>query len=348
MDGTTGNDCIFSHVIYINNKKGCVLILKNWLVFISIFILTTSILSACSNTEDDDETIKYNSYVDLNGMFFTKLGPHLSLYTEYFGLDQELQLKKGNDISNYTNTNIVEKIPNEYYKTIDQALKLTTKEPSFGASDDAIKEVANQMRSYMDTINEIAEYYSSEKFAEDHFTRGRELHQELYTQNDVLFQRTQQVLEDMTEISQRVDQKELEKLNKKGYFLLYYAKRIITNSHDIMQQFDKNSLDSGTYQEAYTALSTLSSDINMFLDYAKKEEQVKKEKIEDFAGFDQKLLDFDKLITKMIHHLDKTPPANSEDNDTQGNLDSFMFEFTEQALGLVNSYYPMINSSDNK
>jgi hypothetical protein len=329
--------------------------LKKWLTIISIFALTTSILSACTNPKDA-ETIKYNTYADLSNMPFFQLESHLSVYRNYFGYEEELQLTKGEDTSKYTHVDIVEKIPEDFYNNIDQVLKLTTKAPSFGSGDETMRSFTDQLRSYMDTINEIADYYSSEKFAEDNFTQGRELHKKLNSQYNALIEPSQQIFADLKEITDRIEQQEMKELSQKKYYILYTAKRVIASSQTILQQFDEIGQETGhiepidfeKYSGQYTALSSLGGDIHKFLKYSQDEEQIKKEKIKDFAGFDKKLPEFEELSLKMMLYLAKSPSAISEaDADTE-NLNSLINEFQEQLISLFESYNNMIDGWHNR
>ncbi|WP_186438335.1 DUF3829 domain-containing protein [Cohnella terricola] len=323
--------------------------MKKWLSALSVLLIATFVLSACGYSKES-ETNKYNAYAGISTLAFVSLETKLKIYKLNFGFEKEIDLSKEKDLRRFGGVNIVGKVIDIYYKNVDEALAFASKKPSFGAADETMKELAPQLKSYMDLINEVEDYYSSWEFAKDDFERGKKLHKKLVTQYYSYTKLAKQLARDLKEITKKKDQESLVGLKKEGYLLHLHAKSIIMKSQDFIQQFVDDGLelenaslekvDSAAYQEQLRGLLV---EIKLFSDYSKDEERIKKEKIVSFAGFDKELPEFEKQAMSFL--LTFSGQASGQGNEAEESLASRIYKFEEQMNKLIYSFNIIVGNS---
>ncbi|MGF7050076.1 hypothetical protein J2T13_004599 [Paenibacillus sp. DS2015] len=84
---------------------------------------------------------KFNAYVDLGNYITGWLDMDVYSYTEDFGWEEEMTFKNNFDIQKF-DSRVLSPIIEGAFDIVDTILEYTSKDPSFGAADETMKELA--------------------------------------------------------------------------------------------------------------------------------------------------------------------------------------------------------------
>ncbi len=177
----------------------------------------------------DEETmdlVKYNIYVEMNNDIVEVLDNLDSYYTvvEYadeFALIPDSGYSYKFDISPF-NSSIV-----------DDAVAVASMEPAYEGLDDLAMEIAEPMRTLMDTFSDI---YGSNDFADNQYAKAREYHDRIQ-QNAAVFQDLAYAFMDKVDVigNERMQEQEKQLLDD-GELIAYNASHLITIGKQILNE----------------------------------------------------------------------------------------------------------------
>ncbi|MHA7962897.1 DUF3829 domain-containing protein [Paenibacillus sp. CAU 1782] len=336
--------------------------MKKVLSIALVFTLVTVILGACSGLKDAvsgnggavaaaKDTQKYNAYIDLSNFMNGFLETNVYSYATYFGFDEEIAfLKRGFDPETFDGM-IISPMSEPTFNQVDEAVVYADTEPSYGVTDEKMKELAPKLKQLLETINEVQSYYSSKSFIEDDFELGKELHTKLVNQYYDFSDAADVFYTEFDVITTQKNLENLEQFKEEGYMLHYHAKSILMNAQEIQQAFydadvdDSNilDLDSAKYKEMYNALT---ENVNQFMELAKDDEQKKKEGINSFWDFDNSVEDIKSAATTILEVLES---QNADLDPVSVGGSSFSrgfgyFEYFERILStLINNFNKLVS-----
>lgn len=193
--------------------------------------------------EIDPETmdlIKYNIYVEMNN-YMAELLENISNYylvVEYadefsFVADSPYEYKYG---ISYFNSDI-----------IDDALAVSEMEPDFGTLDQLTAEIAEPMRSLMDSFDGIA---SSSDVAENQYAKAKEFHTVIQANAEAFAELAYQYMDEISALAEERIAKDEENMLAEGRVIIYNASHAIT----VAQKLLNECYAQGVYDDNITEL----------------------------------------------------------------------------------------------
>lgn len=209
------------------------------------------------------ELVKYNYYVDLNNDILDVLDDIDAYfmvvdYTEEFALLPDTGYTYGFDISG-KNTDI-----------IDDCLQLADMEPSFDELDAMVKEMAEPLRTLMDTFSEISGSYD---YADNQYQKAKEYHTVIYANADSVYEMGTNYMDAVAQMGAERTAKEEEQMKAEGRLIIYNASHGITIGKQIQDEIytqnitDENitELDLTRIRELHDELVTTVADLDTAL-----------------------------------------------------------------------------------
>lgn len=311
-------------------------------------MIVTALLSACGSgttkenngaTGSFDGLQKYNNYIELSNYLTNWMNMNLSNYFETFGYEDQLQFAKKNFDPVAFDGRLISPITEQFFAQVDKAIEYASKEPVYENVDEHMQDLGPKVKELMTTLNEIESYYSSKSFIEDDYSKGKELHQTLYTQYDSYWDALTLFYEDFDVLIKEEEQKGLDSLKEEGLMITYYAKSIVIQAKEIQEAFYTNLIydenmtdfDAAEYKALYAPLA---ESIDGFLTTIEDTEQVEKEGYSNYWRFDATITDLKAVATSMLQVL-------------EGEIEnkSYLQQYDQALSSIISSYNNMITYS---
>ncbi|MUG21887.1 DUF3829 domain-containing protein [Paenibacillus macerans] len=335
----------------ITTKKGENVVKKVVNLFLCMMLITIA-ATACSlpaagkltgaaGGDEVKDTLKYNDYIDLSnqingGMYdlvFTR-------YVEEFGPEKEIYIDDRFD--GYSTTPFIPTVIESAGKTLDFA----SAEPSYGATDEKVKELMPIIIDLMKTNNDIQNYYTAKTYVDDDFKQGRELHTRFISLFEKYIEVGQQFNEAFAEITNERKYADAEKLKDEDMLIRYYAMSIVLRAQEIQEAFynkgvgDENVLDFDVkeYEELYQLLT---EDIEHYFEYSKDAERRKKEGWSNLEIFPTSIEGVKVTATDILRILQEQDPEINSDTEgkvTTGGPNAILSTFDRKVSILVDAY----------
>ncbi len=196
-----------------------------------------------SNEEEDTtlspeemDLVKFNYYVDLNndivdildsiGYYYTVVD-----YSSEFSLLPDTGLTYGFRVYG-KNSDI-----------IDDCLLLADMEPDYGELDDLVKEMAEPLRSLMDTFLEIS---SCNDYADNQYQKAKDFHAIIYAAADTFAPLGYEYIDAVSEMGDARTAQEEEQMKEDGLLIAYNASRSISIGKQILDDIYEQGISDET------------------------------------------------------------------------------------------------------
>ena len=233
--------------------------------------------------DSEDNTEKYNAYIEMSNHVTGWLWLCFKEYFEIYGSDKELDIAALKEAGNFDPENPARfPIVQGMYDTADKVLEYTKKEPIFEEADPAMAAFLGELKKTYDRMNELDQYYTAKTYKTDNFEGAKELHKHFVAQTKVMLSKYDTFDASFKKIADEVVKRELENYKQEGYLSMYYALKCMDSAEALQKFFiikeitDDNLLevDLAEYRPLYTVLQTNSRDyLNYIQSNDGKEEQ---------------------------------------------------------------------------
>lgn len=326
----------------------------NWfLSFMLIAIATTACsmptlgnLTGSSGVDEEKDTLKYNAYIDLsnqlNGGMYDLV---FSNYVNEFGLEKEIYIDDKFD--GYSTTPFIPSVIEGAGETLDFA----SAEPSYGATDEEVKELMPIITDLMNTNNDIRNYYTAKTYVDDDFKQGRELHTRYISLFEKYIEVGQQFNEEFDKITSQRRYEDAEALKNEDMLIRYYAMSTVLRAQEIQEAFynkgvgDDNILDFDVkeYEELYQLLT---EDIEHYNEYSQDADRREKEEWPSLEIFRTSMEGVKVTATDILRILQEQDPEINSDTEgkvTTGGSNAILSTFDRKVSFLVDAYNNSIN-----
>lgn len=327
----------------------------NWFLCMMLLVIATTACSlptpgdrkgASARDDEAKDMNKYNAYIDLSnqingGMY----GSIFNNYVDRFGWEEEIYIDE--KFNGYSTTPFIPSVIEHASKTLNYA----SVEPSYGATDEKVKELIPIIIDLMNANNEIESYYTAKTYVDDDFEKGRELHKRYIASFEKYIEVGQQFLEEFSEITRERKYSDAEKLKDEDMLIRYYALRTVLRAQEIQEAFyyngvtDDNILDFNVkeYEELYNMLA---EDIEHYFEYAKDADRSKKEGWANLEIF-QTSMEGVKVtandILEILREQDTEINSDTKGKVTTGGRNAILSAFDRKVSFLVDAYNTSLN-----
>lgn len=286
------------------------------------FPKTTESSQASESTQGEDEIdpetmdfIKYNIYVEMNN-YIIKILDNITNYYTVVANEEEFSLLPD---SGYTYGYRIIGLNSDI---IDDALTISQMEPAYETLDTLAQQIAEPMKTLMDTFSDISKTYS---FADNQYAKPKEFHTIVYTNTADFVDLAYQFLDNLTIIADERVLAEEEKMKSEGQLIAYNASHVITIANQIINEcydqgvddYNLTELDLSKIQPLYDELVAT---VDAFNAATSDNNQLIKESISNSRPFDGL---FDSLIQAlewMIKQVENKTPLDDPSRTPLGSL----------------------------
>lgn len=298
-------------------------------------------LTGASGINEANDTLKYNDYIELsnqiNGGMYDLV---FSSYVNEFGLEKEIYIDDKFD--GYSTTPFIPTVIESASKTLEFA----SAEPSYGATDEKVKELMPIIIDLMNTSNDIQNYYTAKTYVDDDFKQGRELHTRYISLFEKYIEVGQQFNEEFSKITNERKYADAEKLKDEDMLIRYYAMSIVLRAQEIQEAFynkgvgDDNVLDFDVeeYEKLYQLLT---EDIEHYFEYSEDADRRKKEGWPSLEIFRTSIEGVKVTATDILRILQEQDPEINSDTEgkvTTGGSNAILSTFDRKVSFLVDAY----------
>ncbi|MCM3042622.1 YiiG family protein [Paenibacillus motobuensis] len=326
----------------------------NWFLCIILLVIATTAcslptsrdLKGASARDETKDTNKYNAYIELSnqingGMY----GSIFNNYVDRFGWEEEIYID--DEFNGYSTTPFIPTVIEHAGKTLNFA----SVEPSYGATDEKVKELMPIIIDMMNANNDIESYYTAKTYVDDDFEKGRELHKRYIALFEKYIEVGQQFLDEFSEITRERKYSDAEKLKDEDMLIRYYALLTVLRAQEIQEAFynkgvgDDNILDFDVkeYEELYNMLT---EDIEHYFEYAKDADRRKTEAWPSLEIFKTSIEGVKVTATDILRVLrEQDPEINSDTKGkvTTGGRNAILSAFDRKVSFLVDAYNTSLN-----
>lgn len=213
-----------------------------------------------AKTEAEEETlspeqmelVKYNYYVELNNDILDILDDIDNYflvvdYAEEFSLLPDSGYTYGFNISG-KNTDI-----------IDDCLQLADMEPAYDELDAMVKEIAEPLRTLMDTFSEISGSYD---YADNQYQKAKEYHTLIYANADSVYEMGSEYMDAVARMGAEQTAKEEEQMKTDGRLIIYNASHGITIGKQVQDEiYAQNITDENITELDLTKIRELKEEL---------------------------------------------------------------------------------------
>lgn len=220
------------------------------------------------------ELVKYNYYVELNNDILDILDDidyyfMVVDYAEEFALLPDTGYTYGFSISG-KNTDI-----------IDDCLQLADMEPAYDELDAMVKEMAEPLRTMMDTFSEISRSYD---YADNQYQKAKEYHAVIYANADSVYDMGIDYMNAVAKMGAERTAREEEQMKADGRLIIYNASHGITIGKQVQDEI---------YAQNITDENIIELDLTRIL-------ELHDELVATVADLDAALADNNQLITESL------------------------------------------------
>ncbi len=251
------------------------------------------------------DLIKFNYYVDLNNdivdildsidYYYTVVD-----YTEEFSLLPDTGLTYGFRVYG-KNSDI-----------IDDCLLLADMEPDYGELDDLVKEMADPLRSLMDTFSEIS---SCNDYADNQYQKAKDFHAAIYAAADAFAPLGYEYIDAVSEMGDERTAKEEAQMKEDGLLIAYNASRSISIGKQVLDVIYEQGITDETITDLdlteirtlYDELITVVSDFDAA---AADNNQLIKESLSNSRPFDGLFNSLIQALEWMIKQVESGQPLD--------------------------------------
>lgn len=320
----------------------------NKITLIACCIVFSIFLTSCTSTStvnEEQDTQKFNTYVELQNFMSGWFSLTLQNYFNEFGADEEIHIKENFD--GFGSNPIIE---THYTYHIDGPLEKASQEPVYDGVDDSIKDLCPKLKELMDTMNEVAEYYNNDSYKTDDFAKGKELHKKVCAQTIDYINSSMNLSIAFEKLNDQKMEESLTEIDKEKYPIRYYSLSILVKSKKIPQAFyaaeidDTNisNFDAKQYEDLYASLV---KDINEFMECTKDNDKISTEGFaleSTFAMFVDNVNRVNLSAENLRNKLNGTPIiSNSHGQVTTSNTIGFLEDLENSISDLIGSYNSM-------